>query len=64
LEQPILKELLEKRPPAVEVVSRTLDTTKKQFSIAEQRYSIAVQYRDRWTRRSGDKIRGQPPNSF
>ena len=46
-EQPFLKELLEKRPPTVEVVTRTLDTSKEQYSIVEQRYSIAVKYRDR-----------------
>ena len=45
LEQTILKELLEKRPPTLEVVTRTLDTTKPQYSIAEKRYSIPVNYR-------------------
>jgi hypothetical protein len=46
-EQPILKELLESRPPTVEVVTRNLDNAKEQYFIAQQRYSIAVQYRDR-----------------
>ena len=46
-DQPFLKELLEKRPPTLEVVTRTLDTSKEHYSIAEQRYSIAVNYRDR-----------------
>jgi hypothetical protein len=52
-DQSVLKELLEKRPPTLEVVSRTLDTAKsdkggtQSYSINEQRYSIAVNYKDR-----------------
>jgi hypothetical protein len=46
-DQSLLKELLEKRPPTLEVVTHTLDSAKEQYSIAEQRYSIAVNYRDR-----------------
>ena len=44
-DQSILKELLERRPSTLEVVSRTLDTTKQQYSIVEQRYPIALNYR-------------------
>ena len=44
-DQSILKELLERRPSTLEVVSRTLDTTKQQYTIVEQRYSIALNYR-------------------
>jgi len=53
LEQPIVKELFENRPPTLEVVARTLDTAKHDrpgvpiYSVAEQRYSIDVNYRDR-----------------
>jgi hypothetical protein len=52
LDPSILKDLLEKRPATLEVVARTLDTAQldkrmQQYSIAEQRYSIAVNYRDR-----------------
>jgi|SoiMethySBSTD1v2_1073268.scaffolds.fasta_scaffold223011_1 hypothetical protein len=43
----MLKELLEKRPSTIEVVARTLDTAKQQYSIVEQRYSIAVNYWER-----------------
>jgi len=46
-DQSILKELLEKRPPTLEVVTRNLDNAKEHYSIAEKRYSIAVNYRDR-----------------
>ena len=44
-DQSILKELLERRPSTLEVVSKTLDTTKQQYTIVEQRYSIALNYR-------------------
>jgi hypothetical protein len=47
VEQPFLKQFLEKRPPTVEVVIKTLDAAKPHFSIAEQRYSLPVKYRDR-----------------
>ena len=47
VEQPLLKQLLEKRPPLVEVVTRTLDMAKPHYSVAEQRYSVAVRYPDR-----------------
>jgi hypothetical protein len=49
----VLKELREKRPSSLEVVAQTLDTEKRnkaglqQYFVAEQRYSIAVNYRDR-----------------
>jgi hypothetical protein len=46
-DQTILKELLEKRPPKVEVVTQTLDTTKQEYSIAKQRYFVTVKYPER-----------------
>jgi voltage-gated potassium channel Kch len=47
VEQPVVKEFLQKRPPLVEIVTRTLDMSKPHYSVAEQRYSVAVSYPDR-----------------